>query len=223
MEISPLKHFSMYIPSAFSDKDTKALKGLIDRYPLGLLISSGASGLMASPVPFLYRVKGCIPTLCAHLAKANTHWKDLIDLESCLVVFQGAENYVTPDWYPSKKTTHKVVPTWNYEMVQVKGMPKVIEGPDWLRNQVGEVTDSMEAKRKTPWKIADAPADFIEAQLKAIVGLEIEITEIKGKWKMSQNRTPDDAMGVVEGLSNPNDPHFNPKVAKIVSTRNANK
>ena len=161
--------------------------------------------------------------LVAHLAKANPHWKDLVELKECLVVFQGAENYVTPDWYPSKQTTHKVVPTWNYEMVQVKGIPTVIESSDWLRNQVGDVTDSMEQKRKNPWRVTDAPTDFIESQLKAIVGLEIEITEIKGKWKMSQNRTPEDARGVVKGLSDIDDPHSNPKVAEIVSSRTADK
>lgn len=159
--------------------------------------------------------------LVAHLAKANSHWKDLVGLKECLVVFQGTENYVTPDWYPSKQTTHKVVPTWNYEMVQVKGIPTVIESSDWLRSQVGDITDSMEQKRKTPWKVADAPADFIESQLKAIVGLEIEITEIKGKWKMSQNRTSEDAQGVVNGLSDLSDPYSNPKVAEIVLSRTA--
>jgi len=158
--------------------------------------------------------------LVAHMARANPHWKDLVDLKECLVIFQGAQNYVSPDWYPSKQTTHKVVPTWNYEMVQVKGIPTVIESTDWLRNQVDEVTDSMEEKRKKPWKVTDAPADFIETQLKAIVGLEIDITEIKGKWKMSQNRTPEDARGVVSGMSDPNDLHFNSEVAAIVSFRN---
>ena len=161
--------------------------------------------------------------LVAHLAKANPHWKDLVELGECLVVFQGAENYVTPDWYPSKQTTRKVVPTWNYEMVQVKGVPTVIESTGWLRSQVGEVTDSMERKRQNPWKVTDAPADFIETQLKAIVGLEIEITEVKGKWKMSQNRTQEDAQGVVKGLSDLNDPHANQEVAEIVSSRIANK
>lgn len=213
----------MYIPGPFSETDTQILTGLVQKYPLGLLVTSGSSGLLASPIPFLYRVKDDKPMLLAHLAKANTHWKDLVGLKECLVVFQGAENYVTPDWYPSKQTTHKVVPTWNYEMVQVKGIPTVIESSDWLRSQVGDITDSMEQKRKAPWKVADAPADFIESQLKAIVGLEIEITEIKGKWKMSQNRPVEDALGVVKGLSDPNDPHANIKVAEIVSSRSISK
>lgn len=157
--------------------------------------------------------------LVAHLAKSNPHWKDLIGLKECLVVFQGAESYVTPEWYPSKQTTHKVVPTWNYEMVQVKGIPTVIESFDWLTSQVGDITDSMEQKRQKPWQVADAPADFIKSQLNAIVGLEIEITEIKGKWKMSQNRPLADVQGVVKGLSDPNDPHANFDIAKLVSSR----
>ena len=210
----------MYIPGSFSETDTQALIGLIHRYPLGLLVTSGSSGLLASPIPFLYRAKDGKPMLVAHLAKANPHWKDLVGLKECLVVFQGAENYVTPAWYPTKQTTHKVVPTWNYEMVQVKGIPTVIETSDWLRSQVGDITDSMEQKRKIPWKVADAPADFIESQLKAIVGLEIELTEIQGKWKMSQNRPIEDAQGVAKGLSDPSDPHFDSEVAEIVSLKN---
>jgi transcriptional regulator len=213
----------MYIPSSFSENDPQILTGLIQQYPLGLLITSGSSGLLASPIPFLYRVKEGKSMLVAHLAKANPHWKDLVGLKECLIVFQGAENYVTPDWYPSKQTTHKVVPTWNYEMVQVKGIPTVIESSDWLRSQVGDMTGSMEQKRKMPWKVTDAPADFIESQLKAIVGLEIEITKIKGKWKMSQNRPIEDAQGVAQGLSDPNDPHTNIKVAEIVSSKNISK
>lgn len=136
------------------------------------------------------------------------------------MVFQGLDNYVTPSWYPSKKTTHKVVPTWNYEMVQVKGIPTVIESTSWLKSLVGDLTDAMESLRKTPWSIEDAPSDFIDGQLKAIVGLEIGITEIQGKWKMSQNRPPEDIKGVVKGLSDSDDPHVNLTLAQIVSKKN---
>ncbi len=209
----------MYIPSTFSETNIEVLKDLIKRHPLGLLVSSGSSGLIASPIPFLFKVRDAKSYLVSHLAKANPHWKDIVQLKECLVVFQGFDNYVSPDWYPSKKTTHKVVPTWNYEMVQVTGVPNIIESTDWLKEQVSDVTDSMEIDRKNRWKVSDAPSDFIETQLKAIVGLEIEITQIKGKWKMSQNRSPEDALGVVDGLSNPSDPHSNFKVAQIVSSR----
>lgn len=210
----------MYIPSAFSETDVQTLLEFIKRYPLGLLISFGQSGLLASPIPFLYRDNNGRPMLVSHLARANPHWKDLLDLKECLVVFQGIDGYVTPSWYPSKQTTHKVVPTWNYEMVQIKGVPKVVESADWLRGLVGDLTDSMEATRKSPWRVDDAPSDFIDSQLRAIVGLEIDITAIQGKWKMSQNRPTDDAKGVVKGLSDPHDPHANLALAQIVSKKN---
>lgn len=209
----------MYIPTSFSETDQQVLSGLIAKYPLGLLVTAGTSGLLASPIPFLYRESGARSVLVAHMAKANPHWKDLIDLKECLVVFQGAQNYITPDWYPSKSITHKVVPTWNYEVVQVRGVPTVIESATWLREQVSQMTGTMEQERVTPWKIEDAPADYLDKQIKAIIGLEIEITEIKGKWKMSQNRAPEDAAGVVQGLSDLQDPHANPEMATIVAAR----
>lgn len=210
----------MYIPSAFSETDVQTLLELIKRCPLGLLVTSGQSGLLASPIPFLYRENNGRRTLLCHLARANPHWKDLLGLKECLVVFQGLDNYVSPSWYPSKQTTHKVVPTWNYEMVQVKGIPTVIESTGWLKSLVGDLTDAMESLRKNPWSVGDAPSDFIDAQLKAIVGLEIEITEIQGKWKMSQNRPPEDVKGVVKGLSDSDDPHVNLTLAQIVSKKN---
>ena len=209
----------MYNPASFSEKDESVLAGLIKRYPLGTLITSGPSGLRASQIPFLFRPNG-ERSLVAHLARANDHWKDLAETSDCLVVFQGAENYVTPSWYPSKKETGKVVPTWNYETVQVRGVPKVIHDAEWLKNLVTTLTAEMEAPRQKPWQVSDAPDDFIAAQLKAIVGLEIEITSVEGKWKMSQNRTAQDAKGVALGLADPGDPHHNPEVAAIVASRN---
>lgn len=209
----------MYNPASFTENDPKVLIGLIKKHPLGLLITAGPSGLLASPAPFLCRFNNDQLTLVTHLAKANAHWKDLTQVSECLIVFQGDENYVTPAWYPSKKATHKVVPTWNYAIVQARGTPTVMDSPDWLRNQVEEITDSMEEKRATPWKVSDAPPDYIATQLMAIVGVEIEITEITGKWKMSQNRSPEDASGVAQGLANGQDPHANPEVSHIVSSR----
>ena len=209
----------MYVPASFSETDPEVLADLIRRHPLGMLITTGPSGLLASPVPFLYRMKDGQSVLVAHLARANPHWRDLAAVDECLVVFQGADNYVSPNWYPSKRSTHKVVPTWNYEMVQVRGRPVVIDSSDWLKGQVTEVTDMMERPRATPWTVADAPEEFIDTQLKAIVGIEIAINQIHGKWKMSQNRSADDAQGVVAGLSNRDDPHANPEVGAIVAAR----
>jgi len=209
----------MYNPTSFLEKDPTVIAELIKAYPLGTLITAGPSGLQASQIPFLLLSEGD-QKLVAHLARANDHWKDLEVAEECLVVFQGVDNYVTPSWYPSKQETGKVVPTWNYETVQVRGVPKVIQDADWLKNLVTDLTGAMEKKRASPWAVSDAPDDFIDAQLKAIVGLEIVITSIDGKWKMSQNRSAEDAQGVATGLADPNDPHHNPQVATIVSLRN---
>ncbi len=213
----------MYLPAGFAEADPDVLADLIRRHPLGMLISAGPSGLLASPVPFLCRQDDGKALLVAHLARANPHGKDLVSLNECLVVFQGADSYVSPNWYPSKQATHKVVPTWNYEMVQVRGIPKVIDDAGWLRSLVTRLTDTTEEPRANPWQVADAPADFIDAQLKAIVGIEIEITDIRGKWKMSQNRSAEDASGVVAGLSDPDDPHANPAVARTVASKIADK
>jgi len=209
----------MYNPATFLEKDESVIADLIKRYPLGALITSGPSGLKASQIPFFFRPNG-ERTLVAHLARANDHWKDLAETSDCLVVFQGAENYVTPSWYPSKKETGKVVPTWNYETVQVRGVPRVIHDTVWLKELVTDLTHRMESKRPEPWAVADAPEKFIEAQLKAIVGLEITVTEVTGKWKMSQNRSRPDALGVAAGLANTDDPHHNLLAADKVRSRN---
>lgn len=212
----------MYVPASFAETNRQLATDLIAKYPLGVLFTAGSSGLFSSTIPFQFRINDNNKQfLVAHLARANPHWKDLDNLEECLVVFSGAHNYVTPDWYPTKKITHKVVPTWNYETVQVRGKPRIIESGDWIAQQVSELTNVNERNRLNPWKVSDAPADFIENQLKAIIGLEIEITDIKGKWKMSQNRPIDDINGVVEGLSNSSDLHSNQEVANIVLARNA--
>ena len=210
----------MYIPSSFLESDPSVLADFIAREPLGLLFSAGGSGLMTSPVPFRLRPNATKPTLVAHLARANPQWKDLTELSECLVVFLGADNYVAPSWYATKAKTQKVVPTWNYELVEVKGIPSVIHSADWLLQQVEELTHSEEHKRPHPWKVSDAPPDYVASQLKAIVGVEIEITSFRGKWKMSQNKTAEDAQGVAAGLTNPDDPHANAQVAALVTSRN---
>lgn len=207
----------MYIPAAFDECRPDVLASLIADHPLGLLISNGRSGLAVSPIPFLYRPDDGNGTLAGHVARANPHWKDLDHAAECLVVFQGADAYVTPSWYPSKRETRKVVPTWNYEVVELKGAPRVVTDEAWLRTQVAELTGLMERRRAVPWRVSDAPDDFIQVQAKAIVGVEIRIVAIAGKWKMSQNRTVEDAQGVVDGLSDAADPHSNPGVAAIVS------
>lgn len=207
----------MYIPASFKQTRPDRLHELIFKHPLGLLVTHGESGLEASPVPFLlYPQEGEHGVLRAHLAKANPHWKSLVSMDECLVVFQGPEGYVTPNWYPGKAATHRAVPTWNYATVQVRGRPAVTEDPVWLRRQLADLTACQEQSRPAPWSLDDAPADYLATQLKAIVGIEIPIRHIEGKWKMSQNKDEADREGVVRGLRSASDPHRNDPVAALV-------
>lgn len=155
---------------------------------------------MANLIPFTLHVGGKHGILRAHLARGNKQLDALREGAEALVVFQGPECYVTPSWYPSKAEHGKVVPTWNFAMVQVRGKPQVFDDATWVRAQIDEMTNNHERQRQRPWKVSDAPEDFIAAQLKAIVGIEISINSIEGKWKVSQNRLPADRQGVIDGL-----------------------
>jgi transcriptional regulator len=187
----------MYEPPLHQQADRESIVALIRAHPLGLLISHGPSGLLANAIPFL--IEG--NTLLAHVARANPQWRDLDTAEEALVVFQGPQHYVSPSWYETKRETHKVVPTWNYLIVQARGRPRVTDDAPWLRAQIEALTNKQEAGRAAPWKVADAPDDFIAMQMRAIVGVEIEIADLRGKWKASQNRNAADRAGVVAGLS----------------------
>ena len=138
--------------------------------------------------------------LRAHLARANPQLADLRACEEALVIFQGPQAYVTPSWYPSKQEHGKVVPTWNYILVQAHGRPRVIDDAEWLRAQIDALTTLQEADRQEPWAVGDAPPDFVTAQLKGISGLEIAIDRIEGKWKASQNQPAANREGVAAGL-----------------------
>ncbi|RFC64865.1 MULTISPECIES: FMN-binding negative transcriptional regulator [Mesorhizobium] len=193
----------MYQPPHFIETNSDVLQALVRAHPLGLMISATPSGPVADPLPFLISVgdDGAI-RLRAHLARANPHWKILRDNpdSTVLVVFQGSESYITPSWYETKRETGKVVPTWNYVTVQARGIAQVFEDSSWLLNQITELTATHEATREAPWQVHDAPAGYIESQMKGIVGLEIEVSELSGKWKVSQNRPVADRSGVAEGL-----------------------
>jgi transcriptional regulator len=191
----------MYLPEAFRETRPEVLEALIRAHPLGLLVSIGPEGPLASPVPFTLAEGGARGVLRAHLARANPHWRALAEAPEALVLFQGPEAYVTPSWYATKRETGKVVPTWNYAMVEARGRATVIEDAGWLRAQVGALTATMEAARAEPWAVADAPEPFVAAQLRGIVGIEIPVESIEGKWKVSQNRPAADRRGVVEGLA----------------------
>lgn len=209
----------MYIPASFRESRIEVLHDFLRAHPFGLLVSAGAGGLNATPLPFLLEADGGHGTLRAHLARANPHWRELASAGECLVVFQAEHGYVTPSWYASKAATHKVVPTWNYATVHAWGRPSVVEDAAWLRRQIEALTRGQEARRAQPWAVNDAPEDYLAAQVKAIVGIEIPIARIEGKWKMSQNRDAADRRGVVAGLRDEHDPHRNPLLAESVAGR----
>jgi transcriptional regulator len=197
----------MYQPVHFREDRIEVQHDLIRSHPLGLLISAGPGGLVANPIPFVIDADASPRgTLRCHMARSNPHWQDLAAGEQCLVVFQGPQRYVTPSWYATKKETGKVVPTWNYVTVHAWGAPQVIEDTAWLRRQIEDLTNLNEGILPAPWKVDDAPADYLASQIKGIVGVEIPIERSEGKWKVSQNRPAIDRAGVVEGLRRGNQP-----------------
>ena len=190
----------MYRPPAFVEERTDVLYDLIRQHPLGLLITAGRSGIVANPVPFQLVAEGDGAVLRVHLSRANPQLADL-DGADCLVVFQGPHAYVSPSWYATKEETGKVVPTWNYIIVQVRGQARRIANAGWLRAQVEALTQAQEQGSAEPWSVDDAPADFVAAQLRGIVGVEIPVERMDGKWKLSQNRDAKDRAGVAAGLA----------------------
>jgi transcriptional regulator len=196
----------MYQPPHFREDRLEVQHELIRRHPLGLLVTAGAGGLMANPIPFLiYPDESDLGTLRAHVARGNPQWRELGAVGECLVVFQGPHSYVSPSWYATKQETGKVVPTWNYVTVHAWGRPRVVEDAGWLRRQLDDLTASQENRRAPPWAVGDAPEPFIASQIKGIVGIEIPVARIEGKWKVSQNRPASDRAGVESGLAGEGD------------------
>lgn len=191
----------MYEPAHFKEGRPEALRGLIADHPLGALVTLGADGLEGNHMPFLYDADPApLGTLRAHVARANPVWREFRPEVEALVMFQGPQVYVTPSWYPKKRQTGKVVPTWNYLVVHAYGRLRAVDDREWLRAFVTRLTDRFESGRTDPWKVTDAPADFVDATLKAIVGIEIVVTRITGKWKVSQNQLAPEREGVARGL-----------------------
>jgi len=190
----------MYCPSLFREDRLEVQHAFIRSHPLGLLISHGSIGLVANLLPFVLKTgdseRG---VLQAHMARANPQWRELDD-QAVLVVFRGTDAFVSPSLYATKKETGKVVPTWNYAMVQARGKAKLRDQSDWLTPQLNALTTAREATRPQPWSVADAPSDYIEAQKRAIVGIEIEIAVLEGKWKVSQNQPEANRRSVVTGF-----------------------
>lgn len=192
----------MYNPSSFAEDRLSIQHALIRAHPLATLIVAGSAELTADFVPFiLYPDEGPHGTLRAHVARANPLWRELDGGAECLLLFQGPQAYVSPGWYASKAETHKVVPTWNYTMVQVRGAARVTDDGAWLQRQMRDLTAEQEGAMARPWSLDDAPADFVAALTRAVVGIEIPIAHIAAKWKISQNRSAADRAGVAAGLA----------------------
>jgi transcriptional regulator len=196
----------MYLPKVHEETRVEVLHRLIDAHPLGTWVMLGEGELVANPVPFFIdSSRGEFGTLMAHVSRANPVWKLPGSDVLSLVCFQGAQTYITPSWYPSKLDHGKAVPTWNYVTVQAQGVPRFIEDPKWLLAHVELLTQQHESKQEVQWKVKDAPDDYIERLLGAIVGVEIPIQKLTGKWKVSQNRSEVDKKGIINGLENNGD------------------
>jgi len=197
----------MYIPRHFEETRVDVLQQLMRDEPFGALVTLGRDGLEANHLPFeLDASTGPFGTLRGHVSRANAVWRDRDPAIEALAIFQGPQRYVTPSWYPTKAETGKVVPTWNYVVVHAYGPIRVIDDPAWLRAHVERLTDRHEADRERPWQVSDAPEDYVAAQVRGIVGIEIEVTRLAGKWKVSQNRGEADRAGVATGLRADADP-----------------
>lgn len=191
----------MYVPAHFDESSAEALHDLIRQHPFGMLITHGAGGLDANHIPFeLDPQQGKMGMLTAHVARANPVWQDVSDGDEILVVFRAADAYVSPNWYPSKHEFHKQVPTWNYMVAHAYGRITVRDDERFVRGMVARLTRTHEASEPTPWKMTDSSKDFIDTMLKAIVGLEIEITRLVGKSKLSQNKDVGDIRGAGKAL-----------------------
>jgi transcriptional regulator len=191
----------MYVPAAFAEPRLDELHRLIRAHPLGMLVGQTAEGLEASHLPFvLDPERGPSGTLQAHVARANPLWRQLAEGSPVLVVFRGAHGYISPNWYPSKAEHHRHVPTWNYEVVHAHGRLRIRDEVRFVRGVVAGLTRLHEAGEPVPWKMGDAPADYLDENLAQIVGLEVEIDRLEGKRKLSQNRDARDFDSVVRAL-----------------------
>jgi transcriptional regulator len=196
----------MYLPNHFEETRVEVLHQLIVAHPLGALVVVTAGGLDANHVPFEVDPEPApFGTLRAHIARANPLWRDTPRDADALVIFQGPSTYISPAWYPTKRETGRVVPTWNYAVVHAHGPLRFIDDRVWLRLFVERLTNRHEAARREPWRVSDAPAEYIETQLGAIIGLEIPVRRLVGKWKTSQNRSAEDRAAVSDGLAHEGD------------------
>ena len=193
----------MYVPHFNAIEDESEIRRMVADLGSAQLVSVGPDGYpLATLLPIIWRGD----TVIAHMARANPHWTHIPDGAPALLVITGPQAYISPTWYPSKAEHGRVVPTWNYSAVQLAGRARVHQDSDWLRAAVDELAERHEAHRPTPWSSLDAPAKYIEGQLRAVVGIEVTIDHVDAKAKLSQNRSADDRRGVITGLRQENDP-----------------
>jgi transcriptional regulator len=192
----------VYLPANFKQDDLPMLHEAIRHIAFGTLVTQGSAGMEASHVPMLVDAEpGPNGMLHGHIARANPQWERVVAGAEALAIFVGPQTYITPAWYATKRATGKVVPTWNYVAIHAYGRPCFYDDPERLRKLVTRLTETHEAPRSDPWAVTDAPGQFIDGMLRAIVGFELPIERIEGKWKMSQNRPAEDRQGVLDGLA----------------------
>lgn len=200
----------MYTPPYFAETRQPILHSLMRMHPFATLVAASPHGIDAMHVPLLLVEPGqageSAGVLQGHMARVNPFWKNLEDGSDILAIFQGTNRYISPNWYPSKLANSKVVPTWNYAVVHARGKVSWKHDAGWLRSHLEHSTDTHESGER-PWQVSDAPDDYIERMLKAIVGFEIAISDLQGKWKLSQNRSEEDRLGVIAGLENQSHSH----------------
>ena len=191
----------MYLPTHFAEERDETIGRLIADYPLGTLVTLGSEGLSANHIPFMFDAEaGPHGTLRGHVARGNAVWHDHTSEHEALVIFQGPQAYISPNWYPTKQDEHRVVPTYNYAVVHAYGELVVHDDEKWLRAFLGRLTKRMELPQARPWKMGDAPQDYLATMVQGIVGIEIVVSRLVGKWKVSQNRSPVDREGAAVGL-----------------------
>ncbi|HEV3143534.1 MAG TPA: FMN-binding negative transcriptional regulator [Gemmataceae bacterium] len=192
----------MFTPPHFEESRAEVLHDLIRRHPLATLVTlSKDGGIVANHIPLLWcESPAPLGALQGHVARPNTLWTDSRQDVESLAVFQGPDAYISPSWYATKQETGRVVPTWNYAVVHVYGFLRIFDDPAWIRSQIERLTASQEESFTEPWRVSDAPSEYIQSRLGAIVGIELVITRMLGKWKMSQNHPEANRAGVIEGL-----------------------
>jgi transcriptional regulator len=210
----------MYLPSHFAETRKEVLHSRIAEYPFGTLITHGSSGLDANHIPFeLAAEDGELGVLRAHVARANPVWQDVANGDEVLVVFHAGDAYISPNWYPSKHELHKQVPTWNYMVVHAHGRITVLDDERYVRGLIGRLTRTHEASEPKPWKMSDAPKDYVDTMVKAIVGVQIEITRLVGKSKLSQNKDARDIQGAAEALKSTGESRVADAMLAVIPTK----